>query len=936
MTVIPQKAQEPVAVWRRWLFGSAVLDERSLELTLAGQPVALDPKLLQMLMHLLEHAGEVVTKEELLEEVWPGRVISDSTLTKTVHRLREALQDKSQSLIMTRHGHGYRLVAPVRVETVEKPAPKLGLAAGDHPPLRPQWNLLERVGSGGHGELWLAQHDKTREVRAYKFALDGASLSSLKREITLNRLLRDSLHEKASVFVRLLDWNLEQLPSFVELEYLPAGSLVQWTDRQGGCAQIPDEVRLELAAQIAEALGLAHSVGVLHKDLKPSNVLIDAPVAQAPPAGEVSPPKVVSNAVRIKLCDFGSGGLLDRARLADGGIAQLGFTSTIGLTATSGSTPMYLAPEVLSGQPYSVPADCYSFGVLLYQLIAGDLRKALAGGWERDITDELLREDIAVLVDGDPERRMRDATEVAHRLRNLGLRRAERARLRQNEQEAVRLREALERSRVRRQWSLALAGVFGVGLLIAVLLLVQVRQAREEAHAQSRRAESEAATASAVNEFLLEDLLSQASPLESGRVDLRVREVLDIAATTAGSRFAKQPERERAVHMTVGRAYSQLGDYSKAETELRAALSLTPDSDDQQRALIDLHLGEVISGLDRREEARAALSRAALHGDPEVRLLAAVQLAGLRSFYDDDHVAALSELLSLRPRLEAQFGAEHPRLDNLITELSAVYHNDGQYKKAVVLARELVGRLQERHGQGDPREILAQISLGAALSSAEEYGESLQVLEAVLPRAQATLGENHLQTFTAVRELAMAHSGLGQNDKALAILEPVFDTLRSRYGAEHFETLAALNALGAVYHERGEHSRQVALLEPYLAILQRKFGESAEETLMLMSNLAVGYAETGKTEKAEAMQAHAMSLARESIPNHWLTGAIALDHAQSLVSLGRFEEADAMFEEAIRRSIETLGEDHSQTVFARQKHDAMRERREVAAEDRRS
>lgn len=212
----------------------------------------------------------------------------------------------------------------------------------------------------------------------------------------------------------------------------------------------------------------------------------------------------------------------------------------------------------------------------------------------------------------------------------------------------------------------------------------------------------------------------------------------------------------------------------------------------------------------------------------------------------------------------------------------------------------------------------------------------MQVLVAVLPRARAILGENDLLTLAAVCDLATAHAALGRIDEAIASFESAYDTLRSNYGAEHFETLNAMSNLATVYGKRGELARQNALLEEHLAILKQKLGESAEDTLMSMSNLAVGYFEAGNVEKAEAMQAHAMNLARKSIPDHWLTGAIAVDHAQSLVSLGRFEEADALSEEAIRRLIKTLGEDHSRVAFARQERDAMRKRREVAAQDRRS
>ncbi len=99
---------------RRWSFGSAMLDERSFRLYVNGKPVELERKPLEVLLHLLRHAGELVTKDDLLAAVWPGRILTETVLTKCVHKLREVLDDNDQCLIATVHGQGYRLEAAVR------------------------------------------------------------------------------------------------------------------------------------------------------------------------------------------------------------------------------------------------------------------------------------------------------------------------------------------------------------------------------------------------------------------------------------------------------------------------------------------------------------------------------------------------------------------------------------------------------------------------------------------------------------------------------------------------------------------------------------------------------------------------------------------------------------------------------------------------------
>lgn len=99
-----------------WKFANAQLDERTLELSVAGKVVELERKPLEVLRHLLAHAGEVVTHDQLQDAIWPGRILSESVVKKVVSRLREVLDDQGHEIIKTVHGYGYRLLAPVEVE----------------------------------------------------------------------------------------------------------------------------------------------------------------------------------------------------------------------------------------------------------------------------------------------------------------------------------------------------------------------------------------------------------------------------------------------------------------------------------------------------------------------------------------------------------------------------------------------------------------------------------------------------------------------------------------------------------------------------------------------------------------------------------------------------------------------------------------------------
>ncbi|HWX27120.1 MAG TPA: winged helix-turn-helix domain-containing protein, partial [Steroidobacteraceae bacterium] len=394
---------------RRWHFAGTIFDERTLELLVNGVDAELERKPLEVLIYLLEHAGEVCTKDEILTGVWPGRILSETVLTKCIGRLREVLGDRDQDIIKTAYGFGYRFIASVRVEVGPTPGPaRLDFKPGDHPPGRQLWSLVERLGIGGYGETWRARHEKTHEQRVFKFALDETSLGALKREITLFRIINDLLGDRARI-VRLLDWNLEQLPYFMEAEYIGAGNLLDWAKGLGGIAAIPVAARLEIVAKIAAALAAVHSVGVLHKDLKPSNIFV-RPVPGEP--------------VDIALGNFGSGGMLDAGHIDRLGITRMGFTKTIAASSVNSATPIYLAPEILNGQPFTVKSDVYALGVIFYQFLVGDFHKAMPPEWPRDIDDELLRDDIASVAEGNPAMRMADAGLLVQRLRSLDERRS--------------------------------------------------------------------------------------------------------------------------------------------------------------------------------------------------------------------------------------------------------------------------------------------------------------------------------------------------------------------------------------------------------------------------------------------------------------------------------------------------------------------------------
>lgn len=880
-----------------WSFGDCSLDERRLELSVAGETVDVEARPLELLLHLLRHAGELVTKDELLEAVWPGRIPSESVLTKTVAKLRQALRDESQTLIRTIYGQGYRLIAPVAIATapVSLPGPGFAsdLAAGASPPLRPHWALQEGLSGGGHNEVWLARHDKTGQSRVFKFARDAAGLRALKREITLFRVLSQT-PGIGDHLLEILDWNLDEPPYFTEYPFVPGGSLSQWIERNdvqtegGGLA-----LRLELLAQTAETLAAAHDAGVLHKDVKPGNVLVDTDPAGRP---------------LVRLADFGSGQVVDLERLARLEITRLGFTQTVAELDSSG-TPLYLAPELLGGQAPSVRSDVYALGVMLYQLVVGDFRRPLAPGWEREVADPLLCEDIAACADLDPARRLVDARLLAQRLRSLAVRRDARAKAITEREETERLRRRLERVRTRRPWLAASAALLVLGLASATLLWLRAERAGE-------RAEQEAALAAAVNSFLTDDLLAAADPLQSGRSDVPVSELLATASQRAASRFAGRPEVEAALREAIGRAYGGLSDYDAAEQELGKAIALLDGQPAQKARLDALRLSLIELDLSAERTGKAGEQIAMLEAQAPEDATAALRLRSAKAWLafrsGDQH--AITELEALRPDYDALMAEQPARYLQFAERLAEAYRTAGRIEPSIALFRELLQRQSMLYSERDVRSILAMVGLAQGLWLADRTDEALPLLLDADRLARETLGSEHDISLTVAAELAGLYTVLQKYGDAEALYKKTLEIRLRRNGEDHLNTRIIAANLAALYARMGRHEEALVRLRELYAGELRIGGEAAPRTLNIAHNIGTSLAALERWPEALEWQSRTLELSRKTLAaDDWNLGQRQAKLAETRVHLGRTQEARKDFDEAIALLRRTLGDEHSRT-----------------------
>ena len=359
-----------------------------------------------------------------------------------------------------------------------------------------QFKLEAKLGEGGFGEIWRAVHKATKEKRVFKFCFRTDRVRSLKREKTLFDVLKEKV-ELPQHIVEVLDVYLDEPsnkpPYYLAMEYVEGEDLRKWWKRREEEGREPTEIeRLEVVTQVAEALAAAHGVGVLHRDVKPSNILV----------------KEEAGKLMVKLTDFGIGQVMSEEVLAK--VGRLGFSATMMGEENNSGTLMYMAPELLSNKVAerraSPRSDLYSLGVVLYQLLVGDLEHAVGIEWEKRVKDPVLREDLRMCLAEDIEKRYTGPWELEKQLKVLAERRQEYLE-QQNQQNS------------RKLWQTRFVAV-AIGILAIVAVAVGTFALKEKQRAENQTKKAQAAELDAKHNTAKSDFLLACQRVEQDKSDV--------------------------------------------------------------------------------------------------------------------------------------------------------------------------------------------------------------------------------------------------------------------------------------------------------------------------------------------------------------------------------------------------------------------------------
>jgi len=661
---------------------------------------------------------------------------------------------------------------------------------------------------------------------------------------------------------------------------------------------------MQIFEQICQAVGFAHSRGILHRDLKPLNVMV----------GEFG---------EVQVMDWGLAKDMTSVEPASLGSESAESAENVQHTAAGAvmGTPGYMAPEQARGEVVDQRADVFALGAILAAILTG--RPAFVGANLLETVEKAGRADLAEVfahldacgadaelialckrcLSAKPEDRPANGQVVANEV--AAYRASVEQRLRRAETDRARAEtRAAEQAKRRRvvQWAGGLIAVvllagLGVSLWQMQRAITAERQTAEERDAKAKALEAETlakqeaernlAYARKGNE-LLGSVFSELDPKAN-------------YATVAEFRDVLKKNLRNAAQQLEGTA---IGDpLTVAEMQHTLGRSL-------------LGMGEAELAITVFEKARATRA-ARLGADHPDTLTNVGNLAG--SYY---HAGKLDLALPLWEETlklsKTRLGADHPDTLSSLNNLAEGYRSAGKLDKALPLLEESLRLMKAKLGADHPRTLLIANNLAIGYRACGKPELALPLLEETLTLQRARLGEDHPDTLTSMNNLAYGYHAAGKLDQSLTLYAETMRLREAKLGADHPDTLTSMNNLAAGYWAAGKLDLALPLLEETLTLRKTKLGANHPDTLTSMNNLAAGYRAAGKLDLALPLYGETLKL---------LQAKLGADHPDTLTSMnnlaagyraaGKLDLALPLYEETLKLRKARLGADHPDTLQSR-------------------
>ncbi len=818
--------------------------------------------------------------------------------------------------------------------TPEPPAP---LGQGD---AIGRYRVLRRLGQGGMATVYLAVRERDYRQRVAVKVFHGAHRPDLLRRFRQERQILASLEHPS--IARLLDGGTTgDGLTYLVMELVEGEPIDVFCDRRG----LSVDQRVDLFRRLVEVVHFAHQRLVVHRDLKPRNVLVTA---------DGTP----------KLLDFGIAKLVEDDD-----------TEAILLTAPGQRlmTPAYASPEQIRSGPITTATDVYSMGVLLYLLLTGRLpyraRGAVADLERAILETEPERPSAAVSPDRVRGVAGRAASEVRRQLEGdldnillKALRKEPTERYGSVEQlgeDLRRYREGLPvsarpetfsylaRKFLRRRWREMAAATVVVALVVGFLADRELQQRRTVR--ERDRAEQAAS--------LLVELFEVFDPREAGGDPVTSRAILDRGAERIAAELGDQPELQATLWETIGKVYGSLGFYDAAAGVLEQALALRRDlagrrslAGGRREDLADcldvlamarrgqgdypvaeVLLREALAVRDQLTRPRDSNRAETLHGlalvlrdqgryEPSEEIFRQA-LALKQQFFGEEHVEVAGTLVDLAKTLEAKgdYSASepvarralamrrrllpdsHPDVAESLSYLAELLRQTGDFASAEPLAREAVAIHREVYGDHHPSLADALSYVAILRHSLGDYAQSAELYRQALAIYRRGLGEEHPWVATTMHNLAIAHWQLGDLEAAEPLARQALAMRRRFLGGRHPTIPQSINLLGMLRRAQGQGDEAEALLREAVAVGSEIFDGAHRSQATGLNNLATVLSEQGRTAEAEATFRRALAMRRQLFGDEHSEVAITASYlAALLVARGEIDAAEELAREAVR------------------------------------
>ena len=837
------------------------------------------------LRRIFEVAFDVPPEER--EAILSRECGGDAALRRRVERMLAGVDDELFLKRPTGHGISPTAAGVPGVPDVTPLPESAGTMIGPY-------RVVRLIGEGGFGAVYLAQQREpiVREV-AIKIIKLGMDTKQVIARFEQERQALAMMDHPS--IARVIDAGATDAGRpFVVMDFVDGTPIAQFCDEHS--LSVPE--RIDLFIQVCNAVQHAHTKGIIHRDLKSSNVLVS--LQDGKPVARV--------------IDFG-------IAKAIGGVAgeKAFFTEHRQFIGT----PEYMSPEQAQGSPdIDTRADVYSLGVLLYELLTGttpfpsrELRVAAF-----DEVQRLIRE-------VDPPNPSTRLSRLEAELPAVASRRRTEPRrlgtLIRGELDWI-VMKAIEKDRGRRYESASLLA----SDLLRHLAGQPVTAAPPSAAYQLSKFVRRHRTLVAAATVAAAGLLAGAAGFAwQAAVAMRERDLakLDrdraVIAEEESKRRADELEKVSAfqskmfVQVDPSRAGVLLSDDVRARLEraLEQAGVPKPERDaqvatfarlwsnvnatDAARSLIDSTiLSPAVKAIDEQFKDQPAIDAAMCHALADV-----YDTIGMR----DAAMPLAVRALEIRRRV---LGDDAPATLNSINNLAYLLQVQGRLKEASPLIREVLERKRRVLGEEHIETIVSISNMGSQMWYEGDLEQAEKYYRETLDKARRTLGEGHGITIQSVQTVAMVLRERRQLGQAEELLRDSMERSRKSLGADHQTTLKAMLHLASTVRDAGRLPEAEQLLRDASERATRAFGETHPISIEARGNLGANLSDQGKHAEAEPILREMYATSQRALGEDDLnTFLLGIDVADLLADQSRYAEAEPIVRDVLERRRRVIG-----------------------------